>query len=33
MTIAPFDVIQFVLRLILAAAFVFMGITHFVPNV
>src|SRR5690606_30112812 len=33
MSIAAFDVIQFVLRLILAAAFIFMGVTHFLPAV
>jgi uncharacterized membrane protein len=33
MSIAAFDVIQLVLRLLLAAAFIFMGVTHFLPAV
>ncbi|MEX1078752.1 MAG: DoxX family protein [Homoserinimonas sp.] len=33
MTTQTFDIIQFVLRLTLAAAFVFMGVTHFLPAV
>src|SRR5690554_1310926 len=33
MTGPTFEAIQFVLRLILAAAFVFMGVTHFLPAV
>jgi uncharacterized membrane protein len=33
MTDPALDAIQFVLRLLLAAAFVFMGVTHFLPAV
>ena len=33
MTDPTLDLIQFVLRLLLAAAFVFMGVTHFLPAV
>jgi uncharacterized membrane protein len=33
MSISAFDIVQFVLRLILAAAFIFMGVTHFLPAV
>ena len=33
MTVPTLDAIQFVLRLILAAAFVFMGVAHFLPAV
>lgn len=33
MTDPTLDLIQFVLRLLLAAVFVFMGVTHFLPSV
>jgi uncharacterized membrane protein len=33
MSIAAFEIIQFVLRLVLAVAFIFMGVTHFLPAV
>src|SRR5688572_4781055 len=33
MSIAACDVIQFVLRCVLAAAFIFMGVAHFLPAV
>jgi len=33
MNVSAFDMVQIVLRLILAAAFIFMGVTHFLPAV